>query len=89
MQVGVHGLNVVAGGDLRDAGPVQQLQPVEREELRQDFDALHMPLTVPTAVVLLGPVQPRHHVSTQVATVEAAHLQRVQKDSQRGQQRPS
>lgn len=70
---------------LRDAGSVQQLKSVKREELSQDFDVLYVRLTVTATVVLLGPVQPRRHISTQVPIVEAAHLERVQEDSQRGQ----
>lgn len=70
---------------LCDAGFVQQLKPIQREELGQHFDVLYMCLAVTAPIVLLGPVQPRCHISTQVAIVEAAHLERVQEDSQRGQ----
>lgn len=49
---------------LCDAGSVQQLKSVEGEELRQDFDVLHMCLTVPATIVLFRSVQPRAHIST-------------------------
>lgn len=70
---------------LCDAGSVQQLKTVKREQLGQDFDVLYMGFTVTAAVVLLGPVKPRRYISTQVAIVEAAHLERVQENSQCGQ----
>lgn len=62
---------------LCDAGSVQQLKPIKREELSQDFDVLYMRLAVTAAIVLLGPVQPRCHISTQVPIVKAAHLEGV------------
>lgn len=71
---------------LCDAGSVQQLKAVKREELGQDFDVLHMCFAVTATIVLLGPIQPRCYISTQVAIVEAAHLERVQENAQCGQQ---
>lgn len=70
---------------LCDAGPVQQLKPIKREELGQDLDVLYMCFAVAATVVLLGPVQPGRYISTQVAIVEAAHLERVQENAQCGQ----
>lgn len=70
---------------LCDAGSVQQLKPIKREELGQDFDILHMCFAVTATIVLLGPVQPKRNISAQVAMVEAAHLERVQENSQCGQ----
>lgn len=70
---------------LCNAGSVQQLQPIEREQLGQDLNILHMCFTVTTTIVLFGPVQPGHYISTQVAIVKAAHLQGIQKHSQCGQ----
>lgn len=70
---------------LCDAGSVKQLEAIKREELGQDFDVLYVCFTVTTTVVLLGPVQPRSHISAQVTIVEAAHLDRVQENSQCGQ----
>ena len=71
---------------LSDAGAVQYLQAVQGEEPCQDLDVLHVCLTVAPPVVLLGAVQPAGYVSTQVAVVQAAHLQRVQEHPQSGQQ---
>lgn len=70
---------------LCDAGSVKQLKAIQREELGQDFDVLYMRLAVTAAIVLLGPVQPRSHISAQVTVVEAAHLEGVQENSQCGQ----
>lgn len=72
---------------LCDANSVQQLKPIKRKKLCQDFDILHMRLTVPTTIVLFGPVQPGRNISAQVPVVEAAHLERVEEDSKCGQQR--
>lgn len=69
--------DISSGTCLCDAGSVQQLKPVKRKELHQNFNVLHMRLAVSAAVVLFRPVQPRHHVSTQVTVVEAAHFGRV------------
>lgn len=66
---------------LCDAGSVQQLKTIKREKLGQDFDVLYMCLAVTATVVFLGPVQPRCHISTQVAIMKAAHLERVKEDS--------
>lgn len=74
---------------LCDASSVQQLEPVKGEELGQDFDVLHVCLTVPPAVVFFRAVQPSCHVPAQVAIVEAAHLEGVQENSKCGQQRPT
>lgn len=74
-----------SGTCLCEADSVEQLKPVKREELGQDFGILHVSLTVLATIVLFRPVQPRCHLSAQVAIVEAAHLERVQENSQRGQ----
>lgn len=66
---------------LCDADSVQQLKSIERKELRQDFYIFHMGLAVPPTIVLFGPVQPGHLISTQVVMTEAAHFERVQENS--------
>lgn len=69
---------------LCDAGSVKQLKAIKREELGQDFNVFYVCFAVSAAIVLLGSVQPRSHISTQVTIVEAAHLERVHENSQCG-----
>lgn len=74
-----------SGAYLCEADSVEQLKPIKREELGQDFGILHVSLTVPATIILFRPVQPRCYLPAQVAIVEAAHLERVQENSQCGQ----
>ena len=70
---------------LCDAGSVQQLQAVKREEPGQHFDVLHVGLAVASPIVLLCPVEPGRDISTQVSRMKAAHFNRVEKNSKCGQ----
>lgn len=72
---------------LSDAGSIEELEAIEGEETSQHLDVLHMGLTVAASVVLLGPIQPTALISSQVVAPQAAHLQRVQEHTQRGEQR--
>lgn len=58
---------------LCDADSVEQLKTVKWEKPCQDFDILHMCLTVTAPIVLFGPIQPGCDLSAYVAIVEAAH----------------